>query len=113
MWNQGNWQVFSVGSPPGFSTGGIVGLQSHRMSALVCRGLLIWAMLLFTANAEKRPVLKSYGQPVYPPIAKAARVEGAVTVEFLLDQHGTVASVSTLEGNAMLANAAESFVKTW
>jgi TonB family protein len=113
MWNLGNLQVFSVGSPPRISTGGIVGLQSHRMSALVCRGLLIWAMLLFSANAEKEPVLKSYDQPVYPPIAKAARVEGAVTVEFLLDQHGTVASVSTLEGNAMLANAAESFVKTW
>ncbi len=70
-------------------------------------------MLLSVANARNAPVLKSHGQPVYPPIAKAARMEGLVTLEFSLDQQGNVVSVSTLRGNPLLAKAAESFVKTW
>jgi TonB family protein len=73
----------------------------------------MWTALLFTANAQNGPVLKSYDQPVYPPIARAARVEGSVTVEFLLDDRGEPTSVSTITGNAMLKSAAEKFVKTW
>ena len=79
---------------------------------MVC-GLVLWAMLLSAANAGNTPVLKSYGQPVYPPIAKAVGMEGSVTLEFSLDQQGNVFSVSTLRGNPLLAKAAESFVKTW
>jgi TonB family protein len=95
------------------STAALIGLQSHRMNARVVHGLLFLAMLLSAANAENAPVLKSYGQPVYPPIAKAARLEGSVTVEFVLDEQGKVVSASTLQGSTMLAKAAESFVKTW
>ena len=83
------------------------------MSAFLCRGLLIWVTLVFTASAESGPVLKSYDQPIYPPIARAARVEGSVVVEFLLDEKGKPFSISTVTGNPMLKNAAESFVKTW
>jgi protein TonB len=79
---------------------------------VVC-GLVLWAMLLSAANAGNTPVLKSYRQPVYPPIAKAVGMEGSVTLEFSLDQQGNVFSVSTLRGNPLLAKAAESFVKTW
>jgi TonB family protein len=69
--------------------------------------------LVFAASAESGPVLKSYDQPIYPPIARAARVEGSVVVEFLLDERGKPISISAVTGNAMLTNAAESFVKTW
>lgn len=83
------------------------------MKASVFCGLVLWAMLLSAADAENAPVLRSFGPLVYPPIAKAARVEGAVNLEFSLDQQGKVVSVSTLQGNALLAKPAESFVKTW
>jgi TonB family protein len=83
------------------------------MNARVVHGLFFLALLLAAANAENAPVLKSYGQPIYPPIAKAARLEGSVTVQFVLDQQGEVISTSTLQGNTMLAKAAEAFVKTW
>jgi TonB family protein len=83
------------------------------MNARVVHGLFFLALLLVEANAENGPVLKTYGQPIYPPIAKAARLEGSVTVQFVLDQQGEVVSTSTLEGNTMLAKAAEAFVKTW
>jgi TonB family protein len=83
------------------------------MNAPVVHGLFFLAMLLSAANAENAPVLKSYGPPVYPPIAKLVRLEGSVTVEFVLDQQGKVVSASTLQGSTMLAKAAESFVQTW
>jgi TonB family protein len=92
---------------------GVAGLQSHSMSAFLCRGFLIWVTLVFAASAESGPVLKSYDQPIYPPIARAARVEGSVVVEFLLDEQGKPISISTVTGNPMLTNAAESFIKTW
>jgi TonB family protein len=83
------------------------------MNARLVHGLLFLAMLLSAANAENAPVLKSYGQLVYPPIALATGLEGSVTVEFVLDHQGKVVSASALQGSAMLAKAAESFVKTW
>jgi TonB family protein len=83
------------------------------MNARVVLGLFFLAMLLSAGNAENAPVLKSYGQPVYPSIARAVGLEGSVTVEFVLNQQGKVVSASTLQGNTMFAKAAESFVKTW
>jgi TonB family protein len=83
------------------------------MNARVVHGLFFLAMLLSAAGAENAPVLKSYGQLVYPPIAKAVGLEGAVSVEFVLDQQGKVVSASALQGSPMLARTAESFVKSW
>jgi outer membrane biosynthesis protein TonB len=79
------------------------------MNTRVVHGLFFLAMLLSAASAGNAPVLKSYGQLVYPPIAKAARLEGSVTTEFVLDQQGKDGSTSTLQGSALLANAAASF----
>jgi TonB family protein len=104
-------QALSTGR---LSTGAaLIGLQSHRMDARVVHGLFFLAILLSAAKAENAPVLKSYGQPVYPPIAKLAGLEGSVTVEFVLDQQGKVVKASALQDSTMLAKAAESFVKTW
>jgi protein TonB len=45
-------------------------------------------------------------RPVYPSIAKAARVEGAVVVEAVISQTGTIESLQVISGPAMLQNAA-------
>jgi TonB family protein len=83
------------------------------MNARVVHGLFFLAMVVCAAKAENLPVLKSYGQLVYPPLAMATRLEGSVTVEFVLNPEGRVVSASALHGKALLARAAESFVKTW
>ncbi len=45
-------------------------------------------------------------QPAYPPIAKAARAAGTVTVQILVDESGRVVSASPVSGHPLLQQAA-------
>ncbi|HEV2905507.1 MAG TPA: TonB family protein [Pyrinomonadaceae bacterium] len=45
-------------------------------------------------------------EPVYPPVAKAARASGSVTVEILVDESGRVVSASAVSGHPLLQGAA-------
>ena len=45
-------------------------------------------------------------QPAYPPIAKAARAEGIVTVQVVVDESGRVISASAVSGHPLLQSAA-------
>lgn len=51
--------------------------------------------------------------PTYPPIARLARVQGEVKVEFVLNQSGEPQSITVLSGHPLLRAAAEEFVKSW
>jgi TonB family protein len=52
-------------------------------------------------------------QPVYPDIARRARVAGRVVVEVTIDEQGNVSQARAIEGNAMLHDAAVTAVKKW
>jgi protein TonB len=68
------------------------------------------------AKTPARPVAVSTGvlagmlmapiRPVYPMIAKAARVEGSVVVEALISRTGTIESLHVVSGPPMLQSAA-------
>jgi len=45
-------------------------------------------------------------QPPYPPIAKAARASGTVTVQIVVDETGRVISASPVGGHPLLQQAA-------
>jgi Ca-activated chloride channel homolog len=45
-------------------------------------------------------------QPVYPPIAKAARAQGTVTVQIVVDEAGRVVSARAVGGHPLLQQAA-------
>jgi protein TonB len=45
-------------------------------------------------------------QPPYPPIAKAARASGTVTVQIVVDESGRVISASAVSGHPLLQQAA-------
>jgi Ca-activated chloride channel family protein len=45
-------------------------------------------------------------QPAYPPVAKAARVSGTVTVLILVDESGRVVSANAVSGHPLLQQAA-------
>lgn len=52
-------------------------------------------------------------QPNYPPLAKAARVSGAVLVEVLVDEDGNVISAQALSGHPLLKDEAVSAALEW
>jgi protein TonB len=52
-------------------------------------------------------------QPIYPPIAKAARVSGTVVLQAKISKTGQIEDLHVVTGPAMLQQAAIDAVKTW
>jgi len=63
-------------------------------------------------NVQQVKLVKKV-QPVYPPDAKAARIEGAVQLEAIIAKDGTVANLKVLSGPPELAAAALEAVRQW
>lgn len=51
--------------------------------------------------------------PIYPPIARAARVQGTVVLEAMISQAGTIEKLRVASGPVMLQQAAVDAVKAW
>jgi TonB family protein len=51
--------------------------------------------------------------PVYPPIAKAARVSGTVVLQAVISKTGSIEDLRVISGPAMLQQAALDAVRTW
>jgi protein TonB len=51
--------------------------------------------------------------PVYPFLAKQARVEGVVTLEAIITRQGAIQSLRVLSGHILLNEAALEAVKQW
>ncbi len=51
--------------------------------------------------------------PVYPPVARAAHIEGYVILEAVIDASGNVTSARVLRGHPMLDQAALDAVQRW
>ena len=51
--------------------------------------------------------------PVYPPIARAAHVSGAVVLHAIISKSGTIENLSVISGPEMLRNSATEAVRTW
>lgn len=49
----------------------------------------------------------SLPKPNYPPLAKQIRLQGAVSIQVLIDENGKVVSAKALSGHQVLVNAAE------
>ena len=60
-----------------------------------------------------KPQLWQQAAPVYPPIAKAARVSGDVVISLQIQTDGHVSGLRVLSGPAMLQQAAIDAVKKW
>jgi TonB family protein len=68
---------------------------------------------LASAQLLPEPILQSGQMPTYPPIARAARIEGEVKVVFVLNEKGGVESVDVQSGHPMLRNTTADTVKSW
>jgi protein TonB len=52
-------------------------------------------------------------QPVYPPIAKAARVQGTVVLQATISKTGAIENLHVVSGPTMLQQAALDAVRSW
>jgi TonB family protein len=51
--------------------------------------------------------------PIYPPLARQARIQGTVVLHAIIRKDGTVQEVSVISGHPLLARAAEDAVLQW
>jgi protein TonB len=66
-----------------------------------------------SSSAAGPGALDYFVQPVYPPIARAAAVQGQVVLSALIGKDGRVIKVRVVDGSALLAQAALDAVKQW
>jgi len=52
-------------------------------------------------------------QPVYPPLARSARVQGSVLLQAVISRAGTIENLQVLSGHPMLVQAAINAVRQW
>jgi protein TonB len=78
--------------------------------------------VLATPPAPSRPIRVSHMdpgsliyqvQPVYPPLARAARVEGPVVLAALISKDGTIENLRVVAGRPMLVGSAVEAVSKW
>ena len=80
---------------------------------------LVLAWTCFAQDAKK--VSKTEGlnaattkvQPEYPAMAKQLKIEGAVELEAMVSESGTVEKVNIVSGNPVLTRPAVDAVKKW
>jgi TonB family protein len=92
---------------------------------LLAAALLSASAALTFSQTDQRPLVirKSTGvlqnealqrvEPVYPPLARAARVGGRVPVEIKIDEDGLVYDARALSGHPLLKDAALSAARQW
>jgi periplasmic protein TonB len=61
----------------------------------------------------KAPQLVDKVQPEYPPVARAAHVEGTVVIDAVIDKNGNVVSEHAVSGSNLLIAAALAAVQQW
>jgi len=70
--------------------------QRVRISQGVSKGLLIYRV-----------------EPTYPPVARAAHIQGVVVLAAIIDKDGNIQNLQVVSGHPMLAPAAIEAVKQW
>lgn len=61
----------------------------------------------------KQPVLMSRTNPLYPQLAKNARIQGTVRLQALISTSGRILNAQVISGHPLLLQAALDAVKTW
>jgi TonB family protein len=64
-------------------------------------------------ESETRILIEKKVDPVYPPLARQARIQGTVILQAEIDKSGNVEKVQLYSGHPMLAPAAIDAVKRW
>jgi protein TonB len=87
-------------------------------SVLILAVTLAWSC---SAQDEPKKVTRTEGlnaatskaPPEYPPMAKQLKIEGAVELEAVVGENGTVEKVNIVSGNPVLTRPASDAVKRW
>jgi protein TonB len=94
-----------MGGPDGLPAGVLTGDGGHGPAVSVAPARKLEGRLHVSSGVSQGLLLAPI-RPVYPAIAKAARVEGSVVVEAVISKMGTIESLRVVSGPPMLQGAA-------
>ncbi|MFY9907919.1 MAG: energy transducer TonB [Terriglobales bacterium] len=112
----------SVPAAPDFSSIDNGNIRSGRGGAGVDHGIGDIPVVIPPRPAASRPLLVSHlaeanllhkVQPIYPPIARQARVQGAVELRAIISKNGNIENLVVVRGHPMLSAAAIEAVRQW
>ncbi len=101
-----------AGGIPGGTMGGVIGgIISSTTPAMLPKVEL--PKVLRVSQGVSRGLLIRRVEPVYPIIAKQARIQGEVVLTATISKEGTIESLQVLSGHPLLTGAAVDAVKQW
>ena len=102
------------GGIPGGQTGGVIGsiISSTNLAAVPKFVPVVPQRIRISAGVTKGLLIQRV-EPVYPPLAKTARVQGDVVLSAIIDSNGLIKNLQLVSGHPMLVPAAISAVRQW
>jgi len=103
------------GGMPGGQVGGVIGsiVSATSNLAAVPKFVAATPQRVRISQGVTKGLLIQKVEPQYPPLARAARVQGEVVLSAVIDSNGQITNLQLVSGHPMLVPAAISAVKQW
>jgi TonB family protein len=96
-------------------------MPKHALASLLMVIGLVWGVLAQDEKPGAQQVPPDSAQtllvnrvaPIYPPLARQARIQGTVVLDVIINKAGEVTKLQLVSGHPMLAPAAVDAVKQW
>jgi protein TonB len=104
-----------AGGIPGGQLGGVIGGIVNQTSSLAAVPKLaaVQPKRIRVSQGVTRGLLIQRIEPIYPPLARQARVQGDVVLKAIVSKEGEIKELELVSGHPMLAPAAIEAVKRW
>lgn len=103
------------GGIPGGQLGGVIGgiVNSTSNLAIVPKFQPVVPQRVRISQGVTKGMLIRQNQPTYPPLAKAARIQGEVVLKAIISKEGEIQDLQLVSGHPMLVPAAIDAVRQW
>jgi protein TonB len=106
--------IGGIGGVPGGQIGGVIGsIVNSTSMAAVPKFIPPTPQRVRISQGVTKGLLVQKIEPQYPPLARAARVQGEVVLSAIIDSNGQITNLQLVSGHPMLVPAAISAVKQW
>jgi len=103
-----------IGGIPGGQLGGVIGgiVGSSKLNAVPKLQPVVPQRIRISQGVTTGLLIHRVDPP-YPPLARAARIEGNVVLKAVIDKEGVIQDLQLVSGHPMLVPAALAAVKQW
>ena len=103
------------GGIPGGQMGGVIGsvISAANSLASVPKFVPVVPQRIRISQGVTKGLLIHKEEPSYPPLARAARVQGDVVLSAVIDVNGQIQNLTLVSGHPMLVPAAIAAVRQW